>query len=187
MPDSETDFGKYKYVVRLKGRHPNAVRDSEYIVLTNELTIDFDAVSKAMFSSNSEDFIDCYVLPVFEDEGWGVRMWAEDVTNTGAKVVFEQFGGNAEGDLQTGEWFELEVLNNDNEWEKVGTNPLIDYAFNAVAYMIKKNEKTEMIVEWEWLYGELPEGYYRIAKKVMDYRAPGDFDEKIYYADFLIE
>lgn len=186
FPESNRDFGKYKYVLKLRGRLHNAARASEYIVLTNDLTVDFESVSKSLFSSNSEDFIDCYVLPVLEDEGWGIRMWADDATDAGAKVVFEQFGGNADGDLLTGEWFELQVMNKDNEWEKVSTNPLIDYAFNSIAYIIKRNERTEMAVDWEWLYGKLPEGYYRIAKKVMNLRAPGDFDEEIYYAEFSI-
>lgn len=187
FPESNTDFGKFKYVLKLRGWHPNAASASEYIVLTNDLTIDFDMVSKSLFSSNSKDRIDCYVLPVLLDEGWGVSMWVEDVKPTGAAIVFEQFEGNAQGDLQTGEWFELEVLNEDNEWEKVATNPLIDYAFNSVAYMIKKNDRTEMDASWEWLYGKLPRGYYRVAKKVMDFKAPGDFEEEIYYAEFSIE
>lgn len=187
FPESKTDFGKFKYVLKLRGWHPNAARASEYIVLTNDLTIDFDMVSKSIFSSNSNDWLDCYVLPVVLDEGWGVSMWAEDVKPTGATIVFEQFEGNAEGELQTGEWLELEVMNEDNEWEKVATNPLIDYAFNSVAYMIKKNDRTEMEASWEWLYGKLPAGYYRIAKKVMDFKAPGDFEEEVYYAEFYIE
>ncbi len=187
LPESRTDFSKYKYVLKLRGWHPNAARASEYIVLTNDLTVDFESVSKSMFSSLSTDWLDCYIMPVLPDEGWGIRLWAEDVENTGLTVVFEQFGGSAEGDLQTGEWFELEVMNEDNKWEKVATDPLIDYAFNSIAYIIKKNDRTEWKVDWEWLYGKLPEGHYRIAKKVMDLRAPGDFDEEIYYAEFFIE
>ncbi len=187
FPESKTDFTKYKYALKLRGWHPNAARASEYIVLTNDLTVDFESVSKSMFSSNSKDWLDCYILPVLLDEGWGVNIWAEDVTSTGATIVFEQFEGNAEGTLQTGEWFELEVMNDKHKWESVATNPLIDYAFNSVAYVIKKNDRTEWEVDWEWLYGKLPAGYYRIAKKVMDLRAPGDFDEEIYYAEFSIE
>lgn len=185
LPDSETDFGKYKYVVRLKGRHPNAVRDSEYMVLTNDLTIDFDTVSRSMFSSLSTDLTDCYIIPVIEEEEWGIRMWAEDVTETGATIVCEQFGGKVTGNLQTGEWYCIEVMDEDNGWQKVEYLPLeYDIAWNSTAYGINKNDRTEWTVDWEWLYGKLPEGHYRIGKKIMDFREAGDYDEKIYYAEF---
>ncbi len=187
FPKTKADLGKYQYAIKLKGRHPNAVRDSEYIVLTNDVTMDFASVSRSMFSSNSEDWLDCYVLPVHLDEGWGVSMWAEDVTATGLTLICEQFGGNADGQLQTGEWYTLEAMNEENEWVDVPTNPLIDYAWNSVAYNIKANEQSAFEIDWQWLYGKLPAGQYRIGKEIMNYRAPGDFDKEIYYADFYVE
>ncbi|MBQ8002553.1 MAG: hypothetical protein IJ297_03830 [Clostridia bacterium] len=187
LPDTNRDLSRYKYVLRLKGRHPNAVRDSELIVLTNDLTLDFEKVSKAMFSSQSTDWLDCYIIPVLDEDKWGLMLWAEDVTGKGLTLVCEQFGGAAEGSLQTGEWYSLEVMNEDYAWEAVDTKPLIDYAWNSVAYQIKNNDITKFAIDWEWLYGELGEGHYRIGREIMVYRAPGDFDKDIYYADFFVE
>ena len=43
-----------------------------------------------------------------------------------------------------------------------------------------------MEVNWEWLYGKLAPGKYRINKEVMDFRETGDFDEKIYSLEFIV-
>ncbi len=115
----------------------------------------------------------------------GLKLEVKDVTVDGATVVFRQSGGNATGELQTGEAFYLE-RKNVNIWVPVSTRPLIDYAFHMIAYMLNKDGTTELKTEWKWLYDSLPEGQYRIAKEVMDFRQPGDYDEYIYYAYFEI-
>lgn len=187
IADSEKDFSLYKYALVLEGRLPNAVRDSKYIVLANDKTLSFEKVARSMFSSNSEDFIDCYIIPVLDDDKWGIRLWTEDVTDTGLTIVCEQFGGSPTGDLQTGEWYTLEVMDEDNNWVKLEYLPHeYDIVWHSVAYGIKKNDQTKFEIDWEWLYGKLPEGYYRIGKEIMDFRAAGDFDEDVYYAEFFI-
>lgn len=185
--ETNRDLSRYKYVLKVRGWHPNAERASEYIVLTNDLTVDFDRVSKAMFSSQSSDFLDCYILPILPEDKWGVRLWAEDVTNTGLTIVCEQFCGSATGSLQTGEWYVIETMDENGNWKALDTNPLIDYAWNSIAYQIKNNDITELVVDWEWLYGELPEGHYRIGKEIMDFRQASDFNKDVYYAEFHIE
>lgn len=45
----------YKYRLELTGRTPNAVRDSQYAVLTNNDSLAFDEVSKSLYSSLIED------------------------------------------------------------------------------------------------------------------------------------
>ena len=121
-----------------------------------------------------------------DEDKWGLTLYAEDVTNTGMVIKFKQFGGNPTGELNTGEWYELEKLEDDN-WQIIHTNRLINIVWNSIAYKIKSNDITELKVEWEWLYGELPAGSYRLSKKVMDLRKPGDFDEKVYKVHFSID
>ena len=45
---------KYKYILDLRGRTPNAVKDSRYVVLTDDETLTFEDVSLTFYSSNSE-------------------------------------------------------------------------------------------------------------------------------------
>ena len=53
--------------------------------------------------------------------------------------------------------------------------------------MIPKDNVTEWEIDWEWLYGTLPTGKYRLGKEIMDFRGPGDYDTQIIYAEFEIK
>lgn len=55
------------------------------------------------------------------------------------------------------------------------------------AWIIEKESTTTWDVNWEWLYGELPSGEYRIGKEILNFRGTGDFDTEIVYAEFIIE
>lgn len=49
------DDTSYLFRLELNGRMPNAVKDSCYVVLTDNAELTFEDVSKSMFSSNFED------------------------------------------------------------------------------------------------------------------------------------
>ena len=53
--------------------------------------------------------------------------------------------------------------------------------------MVKMNDITEMNINWEYAYGELKPGYYRLKKEFNDFREPGDFDKETYEVYFTIE
>ncbi len=186
--DSELDMSVFKYCFYLKGCLPNAQKDSEIVVLTDNMNYDFEE-HKKIFSSQFNPF-DRKHKSTFrlygDNDKWGVSLFSEDVTNTGLTILFEQFGGSPTGELQTGEWFSLEVVK-DDKWQSVPTNPLIDFAWQQAAYKIKKNDITELKVDWKWLYGELAPGYYRLKKEITDFRAAGDFDKELYELYFTIE
>jgi len=117
---------------------------------------------------------------------WGVELTATQVIPTGLTLVFNQSGGDPTGDLQTGSMYWLEVYI-DNQWVSVDLMPSEhDIGWTAEAYIIPMNEKTKLEVKWEWLYGKLPVGKYRIGKEVMDFRGSGDYDILNYYANFEI-
>ncbi|MGM9552322.1 MAG: hypothetical protein ACI3XA_08725 [Clostridia bacterium] len=66
--DDEMDFSQYTYCVKVKGRHPNAACDSEYIVLSKDLDITFQKIEKHLFSSLLSDSLDVYLIPVLDEE-----------------------------------------------------------------------------------------------------------------------
>ena len=119
------------------------------------------------------------------DEG-GIILSAEDVTPTGMTLVCTQNSGSPTGELLTGSPYVIEQLM-DGEWLPVPTAPgLGDLAWTMEGWMIKFNDTTKWDVNWEFLYGELSPGMYRIEKEIMDFRGPGDFTQKPYYAEFAI-
>ena len=61
-----------------------------------------------------------------------------------------------------------------------------DIAWTFDAWIIQKEGTTRWDVNWEWLYGELSAGEYRIGKEVMNFRGTGDYDTELVYAEFII-
>ena len=115
---------------------------------------------------------------------WGVKLTAKNITPSGLTIVCTQQDGEPTGELQTGSYYGLEMLQ-DGEWVAVELLPMeYELAWTSEAWMIPNNAETEWEVNWSRLYGELPAGSYRISKSVMDFRGTGDYDTKTYYAGF---
>ncbi len=128
------------------------------------------------------EYGDCYYsFRIDSPDEWGITLSVKNVTATGATVVFGQKGGNTTGELNSGSYYRLEHNNEELAFAVEG-----DIVWTAEAYMIPKGGEVEMEVNWEWLYGTLEPGTYRIVKQVMDFRGPGDYDEKEYSAEFTI-
>ena len=117
---------------------------------------------------------------------WGVTLSAKDVTEKGLTIVCKQSGGEEVSELFTGSFYTLQ-RSEDGEWKDIEFLPQeYDVAWTSEAWIIPKDESTEWEVDWEWLYGKLPEGEYRIGKEIMNFRKTGDYDEEIIYAYFEI-
>ncbi len=118
-----------------------------------------------------------------DDEEWGAEMTMTNVTPKGGTLTINVSGSAAGGRLQCGDDFVIEALT-ENGWEplEAGENAV----FNSVAYNLDLGKRKETDISWDWIYGELPAGTYRLGKKIMYYRAPGGFDESEVYAQFTV-
>jgi len=119
-----------------------------------------------------------------EKADWGLTLSARDVAPTGMTLVCSQSGGAPTGELQCGSDYSLLVYSNGN-WNAV-PYLLDEVAWDAIAYLVPMGGSVEFELDWEWLYGELPEGTYRLVKSFMDFREAGDYDTETYHADFEI-
>lgn len=119
-------------------------------------------------------------------ETWGLGLNAKNIASTGLTLTCFQSDGEASGQLQTGSYFFIEEKV-DNQWVAVEMLPSeYERAWDDLAWIIPMNDTVEWEVNWEDLYGELPAGYYRIGKEILDFRDTGDYYEEIYYANFEI-
>ncbi|MBR3046331.1 MAG: M56 family metallopeptidase [Oscillospiraceae bacterium] len=118
---------------------------------------------------------------------WGVSLSATNVTPTGLTVVFTQSGGSDAAELTTGSYYVIQKRSGQG-WEDVETLiPKSELAWTAEAIIIFKNESRPLETNWEWLYGALPAGEYRIGKEVGKSYGPGDYQIRMIYAPFTIE
>ena len=131
-------------------------------------------------------------------ENIGVTLTASDVTAEGLTLTCAQSGGEVTGELMTGVAYDLEQLGPaylkdyeagrtvpESAWEAVP--PLAEIAWTEEGLPIALDSKTEWTVDWTTLYGELDKGVYRIGKRILDLRAPGDYDTYQAWAIFEIE
>lgn len=120
------------------------------------------------------------------EDKWGITLYAEDVTPKGMSLKIEQFGGNPTGTLEHGEKYTIETAVND-EWQPLKTVTGEPLVWHLVAYSVKMNDISEIKINWEYSYGELNPGFYRLKKEFTDVRAPGDYDTETYMVHFTIE
>ena len=121
-----------------------------------------------------------------ELEEIGLSFSLKNITPAGATLVFYQYdAGAATGSLEYGDDFLLEVQKN-GVWEEIPVIPDGNYAFHSVAYPLSPKKSSEHELDWEWLYGSLASGTYRIQKSVTDFRATGDYDKYTVYAEFIL-
>ena len=116
---------------------------------------------------------------------WGLSLSVRDATSTGLTLVCTREGGNATGKLMCGTDYRLLVSEN-GVWKNVPT-VIENYGWDDLGYRISEEQETEFPYSWEWLYGKLTPGTYRLAKDFMDFRGPGDYDKETYWVEFEVE
>lgn len=84
-----------------------------------------------------------------------------DISLTGATLIIKDM--NKEPYVY-GEWYVLQKEEN-GKWYNLETI-IDDYGFNEMGYLVDENNEVKFIINWEWLYGKLPQGCYRILKEV---------------------
>ena len=118
---------------------------------------------------------------------WGVALTADNITSKGLTIVCFHSGGENVAQLQTGSYYVLQKPENES-WVDVEYLPQEHpVGWTMEAWEIQKESTVFWEVNWEWLYGELPAGEYRIGKEIMNFRATGDYDKEMIYADFIVE
>ena len=140
-------------------------------------TISYDSTKKEGGSGQYSQEAECEEL--------ALSMTVHNVTPSGCTVVFHQHE-KKKGEMNYGDPYSIEKLDGD-EWVQL---PYIidNAAFHLVAYPIPYEGEAEMDVDWEWLYGKLEPGTYRIVKTV-DYREEEGTEYLSYplSAQFVIE
>ena len=147
-----------------------------------------DATLHWLKLSEEERMLSSYMPPELLEfvETWGITLNVSKVTPKRMTLECNQSGGEPTGELQTGNWYIVERWTKENGWQEA--EYIIDgnIGWTEEAWMIPMEATTVWEIDWNWLYGELPAGKYRIGKEIMDFRGTGDYDTSIYFAEFEI-
>lgn len=60
------------------------------------------------------------------------------------------------------------------------------FGFEDIGYETDPQDSSELVIKWDWLYGKLNSGEYRLIKDVLDFRASGDYDKHYLAVEFEI-
>lgn len=114
----------------------------------------------------------------------GVVMTAKEgtISSTGLTVAFEN---NSNKQCIYGEYFCLEK-NLNGAWYQVPVAIDGSYGFDDIGYNLDAGNDRETTVDWEWLYGSLKSGEYRLVKDVLDFRTTGEYDTYYLAAEFTV-
>lgn len=184
---------KYLYVVTLdninveKGRiikillssNPNIIGDSKYEI---GQTIKINSV-------NIKDYIDIEVIAdsivILNDnfdEDDDITMTIKDgtLTRSGATIIITDLSGK---DNVYGTQYRIDKKVNGN-WEQLKYVNKQNYAWTLIGYRVDENNKLQLEMNWENLYGTLDDGEYRIVK---DTGVPGDLVNHYFSVEFTLK
>ncbi len=115
----------------------------------------------------------------------GVSMIVKEgtVSSTGLTVIYEN---NSDKQFIYGEYFLLEKKI-EGRWYEVPITLDGNYGFNDIGYELSPSDARDWAVDWEWLYGSLGTGDYRIVKDILDFRETGDFARYYLTAEFTTD
>ncbi len=119
-----------------------------------------------------------------QSNGWSISMQAQNVTPFGLTLAITRSGGYVQGDIEYGPEFSLEKLEN-GQWAPVPTLDA-EYDFPAEAYVIDKDTTETEEIKWEYMYGNLPKGKYRLCRQFQNADDKSDLGKITVYASFEI-
>lgn len=90
-----------------------------------------------------------------------MKIKSETLTKEGLTIIIENKNTTKIG---YGEWFRIDQKK-EKGWQEINIVNK-DYAFNALAYIVKGTSKSEHKIDWSKLYGTLDNGQYRLVKKI---------------------
>ena len=135
--------------------------------------------------SKSTDITDWKSTPyetVNNFDGVTMIVKKETTSSTGLKVTFKNSSNNR---CIYGEYFCLEKKIT-GSWYQVPVVIKGSYGFDDIGYNLVSGVNRELEVKWNWLYGSLNAGEYRIVKDILNFRGTGDYDTYYLAAEFTI-
>ena len=122
---------------------------------------------------------------------WGISLSVDNVTPTGLTLVCKQEDfipttTNDNWEIRFNSPYVIQKYEY-GSWQNVKIKAKEDVVWDIKEWVVENNAVSTMYIDWEWLYGELPAGEYRIQKEIENLKAPHDFSWKNIYARFVID
>lgn len=114
----------------------------------------------------------------------GVNMTVKEGTTSATRLTVK-IKNNSGSQCIYGEYYRLEKKIN-GSWYQVPVVINGNYGFDDIGYNLPSGGESELPVVWDWLYGSLDTGEYRIVKDILDFKSSGEYDTYYLAAEFTI-
>jgi len=116
-------------------------------------------------------------------DNWEPTLEIERLSPTGAMIIFQDTDIPGDYLILSGNDYSLQTWK-DGGWQELPTTQEQVYWVKD-AFVISAVPRDD--IDWEWLYGSLPAGHYRIAKNVALGQNDQILDRSMVYAEFVLE
>lgn len=113
---------------------------------------------------------------------FGITLTADHIMPTGMTLKCSQSESKISDELYTGSWFVVEKWTQKDGWKEVKYNTNEEIVWTEEGWIVPLNDTVAWEVNWDWIYGKLPKGKYRIGKEFMGTKE----NSQVYYAEFEI-
>lgn len=115
-----------------------------------------------------------------EEEDISMIIKEGTLSRTGATVIITDVSGK---DNVYGQEYRIDKKEN-GKWKELDVIVEGDYGWNLIGYSVGEDNKLELEQNWEWLYGSLEDGEYRIVKSTSE---PSEETKYYFSAEFTIK
>ena len=126
------------------------------LIITGTLLIIVGIIFLVTKSNSKEIEVNVYAISEVENVSTSIS----DISLTGATITINDTNATK---YTYGEWYVIQKEEN-GKWYNLPTK-VKEYGFNSIGYEVDENNEVKFVIDWEWLYGELPQGSYRIIKE----------------------
>lgn len=144
------------------------------LAIIDSIKFDRDTVEGAVVIQNNDSYI----------EKIDLSLQGSDVTNTGLTITYNLHKDRTYGEVFYGTEYVIEKKN-DNIWVEIPVVVEGEYGFESIAYVLSASKKSEENIDWEWLYGKLSPGEYRIRKniceKIIENNKINEYEAYVYF------
>lgn len=209
---TEIDFGENpkenEYMFMLDGKLYVDTGETESRITCGTMDVNFDKVipmketpdkdGEANFKSDyngAQGWEQENRMVSWVDDAWHIFAYNENnlenvtvaVMDNTATTLKLEINNQSSKEIQYGD--EYQIFQYDEEikgWRHADTI-IENYGFHMIAYVLDPKSTTTLDIDFEWLYGTLEPGRYRIVKEIMDFRGTGDYTNYWYLAEFIVK
>ena len=163
---SDVTIGEGKTVITFWGTG-KSIETGEMEEINRDCVLEYELDAEVLHLEETPELVENVWDPkeqgqaetIYDPEA-GVTATLRDISNVGANLIIRREDGDDGAEVVYGEAYIIQ-RQEDGEWQDAETVP-DNYGFPMVGYNVPGGAEASIYYNWEWLYGALEPGEYRM-------------------------